>query len=86
MVTVQTPIAIIRDKKKFVLEMQIDEKDILKTQVGLPIIVTLDSYDNQTFNAIISKINPLMDIKTRSFLIEAEFIEQPKVMYPNLNF
>lgn len=86
MVTIQTPIAIIGDSKTFTLEMQIDEKDILKTKIGLPILVTLDSYGNETFKAVITKIHPLMDIKSRSFLIEAEFEEQPDVLYPNLNF
>jgi HlyD family secretion protein len=86
MVTTQTPIAVIGDKEQFILEMQIDEKDILKAKLGQNIIVTLDSYGNQTFNAVITKIHPLMDIKSRSFLIEAEFEEQPDILYPNLNF
>lgn len=86
MVTIQTPIAVIGDQEKFILEMLIDEKDILKTKLGQQIIITLDSYENNTFKAVITKINPIMDIKTRSFLIEAEFEEQPKILYPNLNF
>ncbi len=86
MVTIQTPIAVIGDKNQYVLEMQIDEKDILKTKLGQEVIVTLDSYDNETFKAVITKIHPLMDIKSRSFLIEAEFKTRPTVLYPNLNF
>ena len=86
MVNNQTRIAVIGDKEKFILEMQIDEKDILKAKLGQTIIVTLDSYDNETFTAKITKIHPLMDIKSRSFLIEAEFEEQPEILYPNLNF
>jgi multidrug efflux pump subunit AcrA (membrane-fusion protein) len=86
MVNVQTQLAIIGDENKFILEMQIDEKDILRTQVGQKVIVTLDSYHDQTFEATITKIHPIMNIKSRSFLIEAEFIEQPEILYPNLNF
>lgn len=86
MVTVQTPIAVVGNKEKFILEMQIDEKDILKAKLGQTIVVILDSYKTKTFHAVITKIHPLMDIKSRSFLVEAEFIEQPEVLYPNLNF
>lgn len=86
MVNVQTQLAIIGDENLFILEMQIDEKDILRTKVGQQVIVTLDSYSDETFEAVITKIHPIMDIKSRSFLIEAEFKEQPKLLYPNLNF
>jgi HlyD family secretion protein len=86
MVNVQTQLAIIGHENKFILEMQIDERDILRTQLGQKVIVTLDSYNDQTFEATITKIHPIMNIKSRSFLIEAEFIDQPEILYPNLNF
>lgn len=86
MVNIQTNLAIIGDEKIFILEMQIDEKDILKIELGQELIVTLDSHGDETFEAVISKIHPIMNIKSRSFLIEAEFKEQPEILYPNLNF
>jgi multidrug resistance efflux pump len=43
-VTPQTPIAIIGDDKKYLLEMQIDEYDIVAIQLGMPVLVVLNSY------------------------------------------
>lgn len=86
MVNIQTPIAIIGDAHRFILEMEIDERDILNTNVGLPVVVELDSYKGKVFEAVITKINPLMNVKNRSFLVEAEFVNPPEVLYPNLNF
>lgn len=86
MVNIQSPIAVIGDAKRFILEMEIDERDILKTVVGLPVVIELDSYKNESFDAVITKVNPLMNIKNRSFVVEAEFVNPPNVLYPNLNF
>lgn len=86
MVGPQTPIAIIGDAKHFILEMQVDEYDILKIKKGLPVVVTFDSYKDQVFEAKISKINPIMNERSKTFLVEAEFVKQPETLYPNINF
>jgi HlyD family secretion protein len=82
----QTPIAIIGDSKNFILEMQVDEYDILKVKKGLTVLVTLDSYKGKVFEARVTKINPLMNERTKTFLVEAEFIIQPETLYPNISF
>ena len=33
---------------------------------------------------IYTKINPLMNERSRSFMVEADFIRQPPTLYPNL--
>lgn len=86
MVGIQTELAVVGDATTFILEMQVDEKDILQIKLGQKVIITLDSYGDQTFEAKITKIYPLMDIKSKTFLLEAKFIEQPAVLYPNMNF
>ncbi|GDX53485.1 secretion protein HlyD [Bacteroidota bacterium] len=85
-VNVQTPIAIIGDAHDFILEMEVDESDILKIKKGLPVLVTLDSYKGKVFEAKVTKINPLMNERTQTFMIEAEFINPPEVLYPNITF
>jgi multidrug efflux pump subunit AcrA (membrane-fusion protein) len=85
-VTPQTPIAIIGDDKKYLLEMQIDEYDIVAIQLGMPVLVVLNSYKDTVFNAVISKINPIMNVQSKTFTIEAEFVQAPKVLYPNISF
>jgi len=85
-VGIQTPLAIIGDAKIFILEMQVDEYDILNVKIGLPVLVTLESYQKKVLNAVVTKIDPLMNEQSRTFLVEAEFINPPNVLYPNLTF
>lgn len=84
MVNPQTVLAIIGDANIFLLEMQIDEYDVAKVKLGQKVLLTMDSYKGEVFEAIVSKINPMMNERSKSFTIEAEFIKQPSVLYPNL--
>lgn len=85
-VGVQTPLAVIGDASAFILEMQVDEYDILKMKKDLRVMVTLDSYKGQVFEALVTKINPLMNERSKTFLVEAEFLKQPDILYPNISF
>ena len=85
-VSIQTPLAVVGDAKKFVLEMQVDEYDVFKIHNGLAVKVTLDSYAGKVFEAIVTKINPLMNERSRTFLVEAVFIKPPSQLYPNISF
>jgi HlyD family secretion protein len=82
----QTPIAVIGSSNQFILEMQIDEKDIIKVRKNQKVIITMDSYEGKTFEAKITKISPYMNEKSKTFLVEAEFVIQPEVLYPNITF
>lgn len=82
----QTPLAIIGDTKHFILEMQVDEYDILKIKIGLPVLVNLESYPGKVFEAAVTKINPIMNERSKTFVVEAEFLQQPEKLYPNISF
>jgi HlyD family secretion protein len=82
----QSVLATIGDAKHFVLEMQVDEYDILKVEKGLKVLVTMDSYKGKVFEAVVSKIDPLMNERSKSFLVEATFTQQPERLYPNVSF
>lgn len=86
MVNPQTPLAIIGSAEVFILEMQVDEYDIAKIKTGQRILVTMDSYRGEVFEAKVSKINPIMDERNKSFTVEGEFVKRPETLYPNLNF
>lgn len=86
LVNAQTVLAVIGDAKQFYLEMQVDEFDILKIKKGLKVIVILDAYKGKTFEAFVTKIDPIMNERSKTFTIEAEFIQQPEVLYPNITF
>ena len=66
------PIAIV-GKKNFIVEFNVDEFDIVKIEKGQKVIIRMDSYKNQTFEAKINFISPMMDKQTRSFRVEAFF-------------
>ena len=84
LVTPQTPIAIIGGYKNYILKLQVDEYDITKIKLGQKIKIKLDSYKGKVFDAIITKISPLMNEKSKTFTIEGRFINVPPVLYPNL--
>lgn len=84
MVNAQTPLAVLGSASEFILEMQVDEYDIVNVARGQRIIVSMDSYRGQTFEGIVSKVNPIMDEQSKSFTVEGIFAEEPAVLYPNL--
>lgn len=84
MINTQTPIAVIGDENEFVLALEVDEYDISKIKPGQKIFVSMDSYEGQTFDATVTKIQPIMDERSRSFEIEAVFTSHPKHLFPNL--
>ena len=82
----QTPLAIIGDANKFTLEMQVDEYDIFKISPGMEVIVSLDSYRGNTFEAKVTKVYPIMNERNKTFLIQAEFVNAPPKLFPNISF
>jgi multidrug efflux pump subunit AcrA (membrane-fusion protein) len=85
-VGLQSAVAVIGDAKNFILEMQVDEYDIIKIKKDQLVYITLDSYKGKVFEAKVSKINPIMNERSKTFLVEAAFINQPEVLYPNITF
>lgn len=84
LVTPQMPLAVIGEKDKYLLELDVDENDMVKVIVGQKIVVSLDSYKGKVFEAKVDKIYPIMDERSRTFKIEAHFDNPPAKLYPNL--
>ena len=84
MVNTQTPVAIIGNANTFYLELQVDEYDIARLKPGQKVVLNMDSYKGQVFEAVVSKINPIMNDRSKSFTVEATFVKQPDALYPNL--
>ncbi|MGB4958486.1 MAG: efflux RND transporter periplasmic adaptor subunit, partial [Saprospiraceae bacterium] len=85
MVSPTIQLGVIGDNSDFNIELQLDEYDIIKIEARQEVIVRLDSYDNEVFQARIDKINPIMNTKTRTFTVDATFIKKPEILYPNLS-
>jgi RND family efflux transporter MFP subunit len=84
LVMVQETVAIIGSDDDFVLKMLIDEVDITKVKIGQKIIVALEAYKDQVFEAEINRIAPKMDARTQTFEIEGIFTKPPKKLYMGL--
>ncbi|MEY4986417.1 MAG: hypothetical protein RL567_196 [Bacteroidota bacterium] len=86
LVSPQTPIATLGNMQNYKLEMQVDEHDIFKVQLGQKVAITFDAYKNEYFEAKVSKIASIMNERNKTFLIEAEFTKAPQKLYPNVTF
>jgi HlyD family secretion protein len=82
----QTAVAVVGSATDFVLEMQIDEYDILKIKNGQTVLVSMDSYKGKVFEARVTKINPIMNERSKTFMVEAEFTQKPEKLYPHITF
>lgn len=85
MVNTQTPLAIIGDATDFIIELQVDEYDITAIRPGQQVKISMDSYKGQVFDALISRINPILSERTKTATVEAEFVNPPPALYPNLS-
>lgn len=84
MVTAQTPIAVLGEKDNFYLELQVDEYDIAQVKDGQQVMITMDSYKGEVFEAVITKVYPMMNERSKTFTVEATFTKAPPKIYPNL--
>lgn len=84
-VSTLTPVAVIGDASTFYLELQVDEYDISRIQMGQQVFFTMDSYKGKVFEGRIEKIEPLMDQASRSFTVKAEIVASPPQLFANLS-
>jgi HlyD family secretion protein len=84
MVNPLSMVAIVGDAAAFLLELYVDEYDIAKIKLGQKVFISMDSYKGQTFEAKVEKINPIMNERSRAFLLEASFVTKPSALFPNL--
>jgi len=81
----QEPLAVIGSENSFKIDLLIDEEDIAKIQIGQKVIIRLEAYEGQVFEAKITKIAPKMDSRTQTFLVESQFVTLPKRLYMGLS-
>ncbi|MEP3208686.1 MAG: efflux RND transporter periplasmic adaptor subunit [Maribacter sp.] len=84
LVTAQQPLASIGSSDVFIVELLVDEVDIVKLKLKQPVLITLDAYSDEVFEAQVAKIYPKKDERTQTFKIEAVFDQAPNVLYPGL--
>ncbi len=71
-------VALVGEKGNKILELSVDQQDIEKVKLGLPVVVKMDISGNRVYKAKISKIYPNMNQNDQSFKVEATFDEDYK--------
>ena len=84
-VTTMEPLASVGSATTFIIELLVDEVDIVKLELGQKVLVTLDAYGSQVFEAKLHKIYPQKDGRSQTFKVEALFIAPPETLYPGLS-
>lgn len=79
------PIAAVGLSNKFMVELLVDEVDIVKLDLGQRILITLDAYNAEVFEARLHKIYPRKDERSQTFKVEAVFVAPPNKLYPGLS-
>lgn len=85
LISIQQPIATLGSTSKFIAELLIDEVDIAKVKLGQQVLISLDAYPEQVFEAKIHKIYPQKNERSQTFKIEADFTQKPPTLYPGLS-
>ena len=83
-INLMEPLGAIGRTDDFVIEMLVDEKDIVQVANGQRVLVTLDAYPNEVFEALVDKIIPKKDERSQTFKVEALFKKPPEQLYPGL--
>jgi multidrug efflux pump subunit AcrA (membrane-fusion protein) len=82
--TPQSRLAVVGRHDAFILELEVDEFDVTKVREGQTAIITMDAHKGKVLQATIQRIDPIMDERSRTFTVEAMFIDPPSPLYPNL--
>lgn len=85
LVTTMEPLAAIGSSNVFLIELLVDEVDIVAVKLRQKVLLTLDAYQDQVFEAKVSKIYPRKDERSQTFKVEAEFDNPPEILYPGLS-
>lgn len=81
----QQPIGTLGQSDRFEIELQVDEFDIVRVRKDHKVFISMDSYRGEVFEAFISRIEPMMNPRTRTFRVYARFTKEPATLYPNLS-
>jgi len=84
LVSPQSPVAVIGDANDFEMELQVDEYDVTRIKAGQKILLSMDSYKGKVFEGKVRTIDAIMNERTRTFTVKADFVEKPNELFPNL--
>ena len=83
-VTTQNPLAVIGNMEQMKIQTYIPEKFIAGLSPGLPAEVSFDALPGETFSALISEINPVMDTATRTLAVKLQLTRRDSRIRPGM--
>lgn len=83
LISPQSILGVVGSASEFLMELQVDESDILKVQLNQKVLLSIESSKDVVYEGTVSKINPYLNDKTKTFTIEATFLTKPNRVYPN---
>jgi RND family efflux transporter MFP subunit len=81
LVSADAPIMLIGSPNMYKLELLVDERDINKIKLGQKVFFETDAFKDEPFEAVITKIDPVLQKETRNFKVEAR-VECSRNFYP----
>lgn len=85
LVSPQMPLAVIGNPDSFLLELQVDEDDLARVEIGQEVLIIMDSFGEKVFKATLSAIHPILEEGSGTFTVEAVFVKAPPRVYPNVS-
>lgn len=80
----QEVLAIVGDDKTFYLELEIDQEDVMKIEIGQEVFIRLDAFKGQIIKGEISKVQPIVNITSQTFIAEASVTDSSLMLMPGL--
>ncbi len=80
----QEVLAIVGDDKSFYLELEIDQEDVMKIEVGQEVYIRLDAFKGEIIKGKIRKVHPIVDVTTQTFIAEASVNDSSLKLMPGL--
>ena len=84
-VNMNEALAIVGSSNSFIIEMDVDERDISKIKLGQKVLLILNAFGDEVLEATVSKIHPKLNRQSQTFLIEARFNGVQKQLYMGLS-
>lgn len=76
------PVALLGEAGNVYLRLLVDELDIARVRTGQQVLVKIDLYPDQVFEARITKVYPKLIPEDQSFRVDAKFTgEKPEIFY-----
>lgn len=69
-VSPQTPVGLVVDMDSVKVKINVVEKDLPRIKKGQAAKATLDAYPGETFDGVVEKVSPVVDLTSRTALIE----------------